>query len=84
MICLLPLVGILAREAPRLAQAPLILGYGMAVLSGTIAMLFIAYARYDDPSERTLLRPPARYRGFPGPWGVARASASWWRSRTRP
>ena len=65
VICLLPLVGILAREAPRLAQAPLILGYGMAVLSGTIAMLFIAYARYDDPSERTLLRRPRDVASFP-------------------
>jgi len=65
VICLLPLVGILAREAPRLVQAPLILGYGMAVLTGTIAMLFIAYARYDDPAERTLLRRPRNAAGFP-------------------
>ena len=65
VICLLPLVGILAREAPRLSQAPLVLGYGMAVLTGTIAMLFIAYARYDDPAERTLLRRPRNVACFP-------------------
>jgi cellulose synthase/poly-beta-1,6-N-acetylglucosamine synthase-like glycosyltransferase len=65
VICLLPLVGILAREAPRISQAPLVLGYGMAVLTGTIAMLFIAYARYDDPAERTLLRRPRDVAGFP-------------------
>lgn len=65
VICLLPLVGILAREAPRLVQAPVVLGYGMAVLSGTIAMLFIAYARYDDPSQRELLRRPRDVASFP-------------------
>lgn len=66
VICLLPLVGILAREAPRIIQAPLVLGYGMTVLTGTIAMLFIAYARYDDPAERTLLRRPGDLSTFPG------------------
>lgn len=65
VICLLPLVGILAREAPRLVKAPLVLGYGMAVLTGTIAMLFIAYARYDDPAVRTLLHRPRDLASFP-------------------
>jgi cellulose synthase/poly-beta-1,6-N-acetylglucosamine synthase-like glycosyltransferase len=65
VVCLLPLVGILAREAPHLAQDPLVLGYGFAVLSGTIAMLFIAYARYDDPSQRELLNRPLDIAGFP-------------------
>lgn len=65
VICLLPLVGILAREAPRLLKAPLVLGYGMAVLTGTIAMLFIAYARYDDPAVRTLLHRPRDLTAFP-------------------
>ena len=65
VIWLLPLVGILAREAPRIVQAPLVLGYGMTVLTGTIAMLFIAYARYDDPAERTSLRRPRDLTGFP-------------------
>ena len=58
LVCLLPLLLILAREAPRLAQSPLVLGYGFTVLCGTIAMLYIAYARYDDPSERTLRKRP--------------------------
>src|SRR6266487_3742335 len=65
VLCLLPLVGILAREAPRLSRDPIVLGYGMTVLAGTVAMLFIAYARYDDPAERTLLRRPRRLSGFP-------------------
>jgi cellulose synthase/poly-beta-1,6-N-acetylglucosamine synthase-like glycosyltransferase len=58
LLCLLPLLLILAREAPRLAQSPLVLGYGFTVLIGTIAMLYIAYSRYDDPSERQLRRRP--------------------------
>src|SRR5215469_7363012 len=65
VVWLLPLVGILAREAPRLVQAPLVLGYGMTVLAGTITMLFIAYARYDDPSERILLHRPRDLSAFP-------------------
>lgn len=64
-IFILPLVGILAREAPRVAQNPLVLGYGMAVLTGTITMLFIAYSRYDDPAERMLLRRPRDRYAFP-------------------
>ncbi|SOD86728.1 Glycosyltransferase, catalytic subunit of cellulose synthase and poly-beta-1,6-N-acetylglucosamine synthase [Streptomyces sp. Ag109_G2-15] len=58
LVCLLPMLLILGREAPRLAQSPLVLGYGFTVLIGTIAMLYIAYSRYDDPSERPLRRRP--------------------------
>jgi cellulose synthase/poly-beta-1,6-N-acetylglucosamine synthase-like glycosyltransferase len=65
VVFILPLVGILAREAPRVVQDPLVLGYGMAVLTGTIAMLFIAYSRYDDPAERMLLRQPRDLYAFP-------------------
>jgi cellulose synthase/poly-beta-1,6-N-acetylglucosamine synthase-like glycosyltransferase len=50
--CLLPLLAILAHQAPRLASDPLLLGYGMAVLAATIALLYIAFTRYDDPGER--------------------------------
>lgn len=65
VIFILPLIAILAREAPRVVQDPLVLGYGMAVLTGTIAMLFIAYSRYDDPSERMPLRRPRDFGAFP-------------------
>src|SRR5215470_6155273 len=65
VVLILPLVGILAREAPRVVQDPLVLGYGMAVLTGTIAMLFIAYSRSDDPAERMLLRQPRDLYSFP-------------------
>ena len=65
LLCLLPLLLILAREAPRLEQSPLIVGYGFTVLVGTISMLFIAYSRYDDPSERTLRKRPRNLDSFP-------------------
>ena len=65
LLCLLPLLLILAREAPRLEQSPLVLGYGFTVLVGTISMLFIAYSRYDDPSERTLRKRPRDLAEFP-------------------
>ncbi|TKA12041.1 glycosyltransferase family 2 protein [Actinacidiphila oryziradicis] len=65
LLCLLPLLLILAHEAPRLAQSPLVLGYGFVVLVGTIAMLFIAYSRYDDPSERMLRKRPRGLGTFP-------------------
>ncbi|WP_367319898.1 glycosyltransferase [Streptomyces sp. HUAS ZL42] len=65
VIVLLPLLLVLAREAPRLTQAPLLLGYGFLVLTVTIAMLFVAYSRYDDPSVRVLHRRPGRLDRFP-------------------
>ena len=52
--CLLPLLAILAHEAPRLPGDPVLLGYGMAVLAATIALMYTAFTRYDDPGERGL------------------------------
>ncbi|WP_372352505.1 glycosyltransferase [Streptomyces sp. KL116D] len=74
VIVLLPLLLVLAREAPRLVQAPLLLGYGFTVLSVTIAMLFIAYSRYDDPSVRILHHRPRRLDRFPALPDVPRVS----------
>ncbi|MYT09501.1 MULTISPECIES: glycosyltransferase [Streptomyces] len=65
VIMLLPLLLILAHEAPRLVQAPLVLGYGFLVLTVTVSMLFIAYSRYDDPSRRTLRGRPRHLDRFP-------------------
>ncbi|OIJ65421.1 glycosyl transferase [Streptomyces mangrovisoli] len=65
MFCLLPLGLVLAREAPLLPAKPLVIGYGLTVLTGTIAMLQIAYSRYDDPSVRTLRRRPKDLDTFP-------------------
>lgn len=74
LLCLLPLLLVLAREAPRLLQSPLILGYGFTVLVGTIAMLFIAYSRYDDPSVRLLRKRPRNLDEFPSLPKVPRVS----------
>ncbi|MHA6762436.1 glycosyltransferase family 2 protein [Streptacidiphilus sp. PAMC 29251] len=74
LLCLLPLLLVLAREAPRLLQSPLILGYGFTVLVGTIAMLFIAYSRYDDPSTRVLRKRPRDLDSFPSLPKVPRVS----------
>ncbi|MCT9078352.1 glycosyltransferase family 2 protein [Streptomyces fulvoviolaceus] len=61
LICLLPLLLILARGAPALLEDPLLMSYGFTVLLGTITMFYLAYTRYDDPSERPMRkRPKAR------------------------
>nr|WP_238427344.1 glycosyltransferase [Streptomyces adustus] len=65
MFCLLPLGLILAREFPMIPDRPLVIGYGITVLVGTIAMLQIAYSRYDDPAERTLRKRPKDLADFP-------------------
>ncbi|WP_407927424.1 glycosyltransferase family 2 protein [Kitasatospora setae] len=74
LLCILPLLLILAREAPRLPQSPLILGYGFVVLAGTIAMLYISYSKYDDPAVRELRRRPRRLGDFPPLPAVPRVS----------
>ncbi|ARQ71087.1 glycosyltransferase family 2 protein [Streptomyces marincola] len=60
LVALLPLLVLLAGQAPRLPGGPLVLGYGFLVLAVTTAMLFIAYGHYDDPATRTLRRRPRR------------------------
>ncbi|WP_374204066.1 glycosyltransferase [Streptomyces sp. HPF1205] len=64
--CLTPLVLLLARQAVRLAREcdPAVC-YGVTVLAGSIAMLYVAYTRYDDPAERELRRRPPSPASFP-------------------
>lgn len=52
LACLLPLIALLARQTPRFVHDPLLLGYGMCVLASTIVIFYLAYAHYEDPSER--------------------------------
>ncbi|NYI04743.1 glycosyltransferase family 2 protein [Allostreptomyces psammosilenae] len=55
----LPLLLILVTAAPRLAAAPVLLGgYGCLVLSTSVALLLIAYCRYEDPAVCPPRRPP--------------------------
>lgn len=51
VMAMAPLIAILVRELPRLGQDPLLLGYGVAVLTSTLAVFFIAFTRYEDPSD---------------------------------
>ncbi|MGW0931447.1 glycosyltransferase family 2 protein [Streptomyces sp. NPDC002644] len=50
LLCLSPLVLLLACAALRLTEPTLPLAYGCVVLASTIAVLYIAYTRYEDPS----------------------------------
>ncbi|MDT0444238.1 glycosyltransferase family 2 protein [Streptomyces johnsoniae] len=59
LLALLPLLILLAAQAPRLPGGPLVLGYGFLVLAVTTVMLFLAYAHYEDPAVRTVRRRPA-------------------------
>ncbi|WP_405673717.1 glycosyltransferase [Streptomyces sp. NBC_01530] len=68
LICLLPLLLlllILARGAYALQRDPLLLSYGFTVLLGTITMFYLAYTRYDDPSERPMRKRPKDRDSFP-------------------
>ena len=51
VVCLVPLLLLLARELPRLPSDPLLLGYGALVLISTISLFYISYARYEDPAD---------------------------------
>jgi cellulose synthase/poly-beta-1,6-N-acetylglucosamine synthase-like glycosyltransferase len=58
--CLLPLLVVLARSVPYLGESKLLLAYGMAALSSTITLIYVAFTRYEDPSEApgALVSPP--------------------------
>jgi cellulose synthase/poly-beta-1,6-N-acetylglucosamine synthase-like glycosyltransferase len=65
LLCLLPLLLILARQGPNLVRSPLIMGYGFLVLSVTIGLLYLAYVYYEDPSRQRLSRRPRDVGAFP-------------------
>lgn len=65
LLCLLPLLIILARQTPNLMRSPLIVGYGFLVLSVTVLLLYVAYVHYEDPSIGPLSRRPDDLDEFP-------------------
>ncbi len=65
LVCLLPLLALLARELPRVPHRPLVLGYGVIVLGATIGLMYLAYAHYEDPSVHLLRRRPSNLKSFP-------------------
>lgn len=58
LVLLIPLLALLARIVPNLRYDPLLLSYGVAVLAATIVAFYLAYARYDDPSDPRFARVP--------------------------
>ncbi|MGW0860648.1 glycosyltransferase family 2 protein, partial [Streptomyces sp. NPDC002690] len=63
LLCLMPLIVVLAHEALRLPHLNTALAYGLVVLAGTITLLYVAYSRYEDPSTTPGSRGPDD--GFP-------------------
>ncbi|BCI55382.1 glycosyl transferase [Mycolicibacterium litorale] len=50
LAALMPLIVLLAVQAPLLPQGTVLLGYGMLVLTATVSMMYLGFARYEDPS----------------------------------
>jgi cellulose synthase/poly-beta-1,6-N-acetylglucosamine synthase-like glycosyltransferase len=58
LVCLVPLLALLARQVPRFVEDPILLSYGMSVLLGTIVLFYLAYTRYDDPADPRFAEVP--------------------------
>lgn len=58
LVMLTPLIVLLAVQLPRLTYAGVLVLYGMSVLLGTILVFYLAYTRYDDPSDPRYSRVP--------------------------
>ncbi|MFF4711214.1 glycosyltransferase [Streptomyces eurythermus] len=66
LIALVPVLLLIARRSVRLPYEPsLITCYGLAVLTGTAGLLYLAYTQYDDPAVRTLRRRAPGHETFP-------------------
>jgi cellulose synthase/poly-beta-1,6-N-acetylglucosamine synthase-like glycosyltransferase len=58
LMCLLPLLALLAPVVLRFVEDPIVLSYGVGVLMATIACFYLAYTRYDDPADPRFSRVP--------------------------
>src|SRR3954447_23214694 len=65
LVALTPLLFVLANETPRLLDDPLTTAYGALVLAVTIALMYIAYAHYEDPSVQELAHRPRDVASLP-------------------
>ncbi|MEU9730809.1 glycosyltransferase [Streptomyces sp. NPDC048002] len=66
LLALLPVLLLIAHRAVRLPYGSgLLTCYGLTVLTGSACLLYLAYARYDDPAERTLRRRARGHEAFP-------------------
>lgn len=50
LVCLVPLVTIAAAKANRFVGDPILGAYGVAVILSTVAVMYLAFVRYRDPS----------------------------------
>lgn len=50
LCALMPLIVLVAVQIPVLPGAWILIGYGVLVLSATIAMMYLGFAKYEDPS----------------------------------
>ncbi|MGE0218584.1 glycosyltransferase family 2 protein [Mycolicibacterium sp.] len=62
---LLPLILLLAVQVPLLPNAPLLVGYGLIVLAATITMMYLGFARYEDPSVHATAARPHDFPALP-------------------
>ncbi|MFC7673814.1 glycosyltransferase [Mycolicibacterium sp. GCM10028919] len=69
LAALLPLIVLVAVQVPLLPGALVLVGYGVLVLAATITMMYLGYARYEDPSVHQV--PP-------------RMGRRWFRRRASP
>jgi cellulose synthase/poly-beta-1,6-N-acetylglucosamine synthase-like glycosyltransferase len=51
LVMLTPLIALLAVQLPRLTSGGVLVLYGMSVLLGTILVFYLAFTRYEDPSD---------------------------------
>lgn len=56
LLCLTPLLAILAVRLPDFLRDPVLLSYGMGVLGSTIFIFYRAYAHYEDLADPELSR----------------------------
>jgi cellulose synthase/poly-beta-1,6-N-acetylglucosamine synthase-like glycosyltransferase len=58
LVCLVPLLALLAPVLLRYVDDPFVLSYGTAVLVATIFCFYLAYTRYDDLADPRFSRVP--------------------------
>lgn len=67
VVCLTPILVLLATRLPHFVRDPLVLAYGMGVLGSTALIFYLAYARYADLADPTISRVRDRAGAAPLP-----------------
>ncbi|MFW0795300.1 glycosyltransferase [Gordonia sp. CPCC 205515] len=66
IVALMPLIILIAVQIPLLPGAVILIGYGVLVLSATTLMMYLGFARYEDPSVHSIPRRQLRMRWVRG------------------